>query len=321
MFSSLFIKNWKTSSAHLLFLSKFRSPGEVGNYLEEQWTPVLHEKPSEVIKRFLRDGVLIEGDIADCIDFKYKVTDLKQMLLKYGLKQSGRKKELILRLLQQDHAGMKKAIAGLKVYRCSTSCIQITDMYLAKEKEKHIAVEKEVLDLLRMRQFQQASGVVARYESEQVFPRGLGIDWINYNTKRDENILHSIFEKNPKFLAKLYSSKREPLRILAGMIHLWGVNRGGSGWIDENFDTSIHLDADAAARMYMFHAVSLEELKSYRGMAKKVRITSGVNDNLVCDECKKMNGKSFDINKVPELPYEKCISEMGCRCWYSPEFS
>jgi hypothetical protein len=51
-----------------------------------------------------------------------------------------------------------------------------------------------------------------------------------------------------------------------------------------------------------------------RNGKKIVYIISCANDSLVCPACKKLSGKRFKISEVPELPYEQCTSEMGCRC-------
>lgn len=315
MFRSLLGFDWKKSPAHLLFLSKFREPRNIEDISrQDYWQDVLDEKPLEAVNRFIKDGMIKEGDLYSCMDYKFKVSELKIMLKAQDLKQSGRKAELIARLVDDDPEGMKRAVSGLKIYNCTSVGLEIVEKYLEDENHKRALAENETISLLRKRKFNQASKVVATYEAAQVFPRGIGIDWQNHDTNYDERLLKYVFNNFPSILDGLEKDKRESLRIVAGMMWLWGRNKGDS-WIDDNFETGIRFDADTSARMIWFHAKHLVEIEDYqRDMYfKKVGI-SGANDELVCDECKVIQGKIFNLNQVPELPLPNCTSEMGCRC-------
>jgi hypothetical protein len=315
MFRSKFGLDWKKSPAHLLLLSKFREPRNIEDVSrQDYWQDVLNEQPLKAINRFIKDGMITEGDIYSCMQYRFKVSELKPMLKERGLKQSGRKEELIFRLVENDPEGMKKAISGLKIYKCSSIGVEIAEDYLEREKQKRIVAENETISYLRKRKFNQASKAVAAYEAGQVFPRGMGIDWQNHDTGYDERLLNYVFNNFPSILDGLEKDKREPLRIVAGMEWLWGSNRGDA-WIDDNFKTGIKFDADISARMIWFHAKYLVEIEDYQrdNFFKKVGIT-GANDSFVCDECKVIQGKKFNLNQVPELPFPTCTSESGCRC-------
>ncbi len=39
------------------------------------------------------------------------------------------------------------------------------------------------------------------------------------------------------------------------------------------------------------------------------------DDQLVCDACRQIQGYHYNLDEVPELPYEECTCENGCRCW------
>ena len=315
MFRSIIGLNWKKSPAHLIFLSKFRTPRNIEEIsLQDYWRDVLNEKPLKAVNRFIKDGMLIEGDVHSCMEYKFKVSELKQLLKERGLKQSGRKAEIIARLVENDPEEMKKTVSGLKIYKCSSAGLEIAEEYLESEAEKRALAEKNTISLLQKRKFKQASMVVASYEAEQVFPRGIGIDWENHDTSTDERILSNVFNKFPKILTGLEKDKLEPLRIVAGMMWLWGTNKRGA-WIDDGFVTGIRFDATTSARMIWFHAKYLIDIEDYKQTKffKKVGI-SGVNDEFVCMECRKIIGKNFNLKQVPELPHVKCTSEMGCRC-------
>ena len=67
------------------------------------------------------------------------------------------------------------------------------------------------------RQFRQASQAVATYEAQQVFPRGLGMDWANHDPTHDAMILDAIFTRTPQLIAPLHGASLDALRIAAGM--------------------------------------------------------------------------------------------------------
>lgn len=42
------------------------------------------------------------------------------------------------------------------------------------------------------------------------------------------------------------------------------------------------------------------------------------NDNFVCANCRALERKRFPVDEAPVLPYERCTSKEGCRCWTAP---
>lgn len=88
---------------------------------------------------------------------------------------------------------MHRITKGIDVFSCTDKGREIVAQYLANEKERRDKVEKEVIEYLRQRKFQDASITVAAFEVQQVFPRGLGIDWKRHNPARDIEGLGNIF--------------------------------------------------------------------------------------------------------------------------------
>ncbi len=76
-----------------------------------------------------------------------------------------------------------------------------------------VAPIKEVIDLLLTRKFKEACLTMATYESKQIIPRGMGIDWKNYDSTRDEKILDLIFND---------LTSNADIKIVASVIHLFG---------------------------------------------------------------------------------------------------
>ena len=109
--------------------------------------------------------------------------------------------------------------------------------------------------------------------------------------------------------------------MAAGMIQLWGV-ADANRWLPTDFETGIHLDANVAARMFCFYAINLGRSEEYEdseldGFVTGVEISS-IDDGRHCVECSQINGKTYSLGQVPELPFPKCTSEIGCRCMAIP---
>lgn len=317
MLRSLLGFEWRKSKAHLLLLSKFLHPRTVDDFAEsDAWKTALGENPKQAIKRFLDEDMLVQADLSAQLDYKFKAAELKDIAKKRGLTVSGRKGDLIQRLIQADPEGMKQAVSGLTVLLCSEDGREIAEQYLANEKAKRRKVEQQVMECLRQRKFKDASVAVASYEAEQVFPRGIGIDWKHHNPAHDIAMLNAIFGSKPKILARLNDSQSDALRLVAGMMYLWGTNQGKE-WLPPDFETDLAMDNDAAARMFLFHATHRVNIVNYKqsGVVKQVEILAAQDS---CDACKKISGKRFKLSEVPELPYEHCTHEMGCRCALLP---
>lgn len=314
MLRSLIGFDWRKSQAHLLLLSKFLYPQTAERFAKaDYWKDALGETPQQAIKRFQNEGVLVTPGLCEHLAYRYKVGELQAMLKQRSLPVSGRKAALISRLVEADAGGMKKAVAGLTVLQCSDRGHEIASQYLALEKQRREAAEQEVLVILQKGKFREASLLVSSYEAKQVFSRGLNIDWKNHDPGCDVPGLESIFGSKPKILARLDQGKLGPLRLAAGMMSLWGTNKARA-WLPAGFETGLAMDSDSAARMLLFHARHQANLEKYRKWGiKSVEILTA-NDRLHCEACRKLDAKTFELSEVPELPYEKCTSEIGCRC-------
>lgn len=317
MLRRLFGFDWRKSAAHLLLLSKFRSPRDPSHYHgDENWEAVLGERPKKAINRFLKDGMIREAELHGLLSHKYRVADLKPMLRERGLKVSGRKAELIKRLIEADPESMKKAVRGLHILQVTAEGEEVAEQYLEQKKEERQRVEHFVLQALKQRNFREASQAVAAYEAKQVFARGVGMDWENHDASDDVAMLDTIFSGRPKILKELDDEELSHLRIAAGMSLLWGTSRAKSGWLPEDFSTGLHFSNATAARMLNFYAYHRRDLEHYRGYTKTVEIVTLEDSS--CDACQQLTGKRYRLDKVPELPYEKCTHKMGCRCRITP---
>ena len=317
---------WQESAPHVLLLSKFKSAredyseGRLGGHDWEEWEEVLNESPRKAMKRFLKDGVLEQASLEGCLAYKFKVPELKAMLKRHGLSMSGRKADLIDRLIEADPQGMKKAVSGLSLLQCSEQGQEIVERYEAAEREKRVQLEQSLLNALQQHEFRKAVELRVSYEAEQIFPSGLGIDWQDYPfNEHDVGMIESIFTRKPRVMAHLSDEQLEPLRVGAGMIVLGWTPSQMKKWLPSDLDNGLHVSNWGAALMLHSHAHYLREMRQARkfqndGVFQYEVSIETCNDDYVCDACRRIASRKYTVEVAPELPYEKCTSEDGCRC-------
>lgn len=316
MLRSIFGLDWKKSRAHLLLLSEFCEPRSIDSFPQPtDWEAALKETLKKALSRFVDEGLLEQVGLSKLLDYKYNVSELKPMLKERNLPMSGRKAELIERLIASDPDGMQQVVYGLTLLQHTGQGRLISEEYLAQEKEKRARVEEQTLNALKERKFEEAFKLVSAFSAQQRVVTS-ECDSIFLDGKRDNHssgiaILKWIFLARPKMLATLNDSQLESLRLAAGMMHLWGESRAGT-WLPGNLETNLNIDNDTAAMMIMFFAHHQHDIAQYQAAGvKKVRILAAYNS---CESCQKLAKKEYKIDEIPDLPYEKCTSEIGCRC-------
>lgn len=310
--------DWQGSKAHQLLLSRFLQGMEAAHAAAPHWARVLGEQPQDAIRRFIAEGILIPASLAGKLDRVCKVSELKPLLKARGLPVTGKKDALIDRLLSADPEGMAEVVKHCDLVECSPTARIIAERYLAEQRAEKAATEEQTLSLLRQKEFRAASQAVAAYEARQVFPRGIGIDWSQYPSDNDFQMLRRVFTARPSILAGLAESDWDPLRLATGMQHLWG-ERNARMWLPEHFAGIPRFDHDTAARMLLFNARHACNLEHYRAVGVKDITILGCGENS-CPTCRAMAGRVMPIDQAPELPHPACTHELGCRCHLVAEF-
>lgn len=318
MVHSIFGFDWKKSDPHWLLLTKFLFPLDQ-NYFSgmEAWESVLGEKPSQSIQRFVDEGLIGLADLEDTLSCKYRLPELKNLSKQYGLPVSGNKIDLIKRLLTKDPVAMKNSVEGLTVLQCLPRGKEMAEEYRRIQEGKRNQVETQALDCINRGLYRKACLLMGAFEAEQVFPRGLGINWKDYDPDQDVEFLNLIFNSRPKILSGVTDDDLNALRVGASMMHLWGVN-SAKKWMPSDLSLNLAFDNDTAARMVIFHARYKTDIARYKkdhDIVKSVKMLTAPDS---CNECKKFIGKRYSLNNVPELPHENCTHKYGCRCMALP---
>lgn len=317
--------NWRESDAHRQLLTKFISPSSTAYFVNQNyWEIALGENPSIAITRFQNEGLLVEPSLEEKVGSGFSSAELKAHLKARNLKVSGNKDELAARLVQFDSDGMQKAVAERTFFVCSDIGMGIAKQIKARNEEEKKRAEQESLTLLGDGKLIEACRCVAQYEAKWAFPRGVNMDWKNYDPAQDVAMLKEIFIGNPKILtrfnARFNDCQTNKLRIPAGMKLLWGELK--QGWLppelldadhELNLDNDLEMDVETAVRMFLFYAKHRVEMENYRKLdfVKHIKILA-TDDS--CETCKQLSKKTYKLDDVPELPHEHCTHEMGCRC-------
>ena len=179
--------------------------------------------------------------------------------------------------------------------------------------KKSGSVEEEILKALQKRDLKKAVRLSSSQEtphSDHDFPV-IDSPGITYQ------VLWVMFNRKPKILRGIRKDKLQALRVATGITFLFGEN-DASEWLPPDFDTGIQMPSEVAGRMLLFFALSQRNLADYKesGVVTGVRVLS-TDDS--CPACKAISKKLYKLSKAPELPYEKCTHELGCRCAYGGE--
>ena len=138
-----------------------------------------------------------------------------------------------------------------------------------------------------------------------------------FGVLRGVDHLKLVFSSKPKILNSVSEERLDHLRVAAGTALLLGVTRF-KDYLPEGFNTGLGMDNDSAVRMVLFRADHEDDMAQARLTgATKVRLTaSNSADDFsgVCENCKALHGKEWDLKKAPELPLKDCSSKYGCRC-------
>ncbi|MEI7901431.1 MAG: SAP domain-containing protein [bacterium] len=304
--------DWQVSRAHQLLLSKFLSYAK-SDCFPDYWNDVLGESPACAIKRFADDGYIELCPLEAKVDIKFKATDLKDLLKQRGLKCSGRKSDLVTRLIEYDRSSLEELTRDVIGFQCTALGRQPAEKFKAEMDAERNQAEQDVLALLTGRDFRGAVLRMAKYEALQVFSRGMGIDWKRYNPESDLIVLKAMFDETPQLLMHIQHDLLDAFRLGAGMMHLLGSS-SAKKWFDEMPETGIHLDAETSIRMLFFFGIHKRKLSDYRCADVRIVEVLGCNDEASCPQCRAIAGKRFPLSRTPELPLPSCTCTDGCRC-------
>lgn len=297
---------WQESPPHLDLLEKFTKSRDVNQVINWQYVKqTIGENSESAIERFVRDGALIPSTIEETLECIFQATQLKKLLQEHNLKLTGSKGELIERLVLSDRAEMEKITQKSKVMKCSAMALELLSEY---EKKKQLALDlakKQSFNALKSNDPKSAYKIYVSYQRAHVIPD------FESNSFQVEEIM-SVLKSQPKILANVTAENLRQLKAIAGMHLLW-PDETLESWLSSNSISGLKNDR-IAINYLLAHARITEDIERHKEYAKQVKIDFDSGDIDSCELCQALNGKVFDIDKVPELPMIGCTSETGCKC-------
>ena len=288
----------------------FRLPTELDELRRPDfWRTVLGAAPEFVVSRFLACGFVTDRgvEVATLLQLKSK-DELKSLAKSRGISQSGTKEVLAKKLFKANPSEMSGLFRGKRYITCTPKGQLLVEKLQESERELRLEAESQSESALRAGSHKDACTIVANFEASQVFQRGLGIDWSNYDAAHDIEILNEIANYSSPRHRHIPENILSSLRISAGMMNLWGENNPLK-WL-----TDSEQKFAPEARMILHAAIEKVRLKELRraGIPRVKILSSGRDD--VCNTCKKANGETYPRQSAPELPDSQCTCPYGCPC-------
>jgi len=187
--------NWASSQPHLALLEKFLSAREVKDWFLEWWAPAFGTDTQRVIDELVEHGAL---------ELAPTIADLKVMLSSRGLKVSGKKAELIQRLLEADPKGMEVPHEHRMILRCTPAASQAVSRWKAEQARTFETASDSVIAALRDRDFKEAVRTADVYRKKQFVPplppeaAAMMIEPAPRSIKERANDLATVFTMRPK---------------------------------------------------------------------------------------------------------------------------
>lgn len=315
---------------------------QVDESLHQSWTPIAGSLEQN-IALFISEGLIEEASLEEKFDSKFRVSDLKSLLENHSISAppKAKKSELIARYLDAiPSLSAANEVAEVRLYRATGEGKKHIDLYLKQKEMARKTMEASAMAYLMSKDIIRAGQRIALYESQQIFPRGPGIDWAKgmpesymklaaYLLAHDYNELPLLENQRKEVGAKLAMSALLGETYAEAGKRILDVANGEFGWAvfgnvlrtnpccgyaqTCNLDDPLEI-AQLYARMRMSEActhIDLEKLSSLK-LGKGIRILPANGNH--CTSCTR--GKHqyswSEIHSLPRLP-----KQWGCLCTYS----
>jgi hypothetical protein len=312
--------NWASSQPHLALLKRFLSVRDAKDGFPDYWAPAFGMSPQRIIDGMVAHGALEPLPLFEKIEFCHTVAELKKILSSRGLKVSGKKAELVRRLLEADPKDMEKLCAHRMILRCTPAASQAVSRWEAEQATAFETATDDVIAALRNRHFKAAICTADAYRKSKFEPpvhparEAMTIHPAPRSIEERANDLATVFTMRPKILKGLQPEQWEGLYLNYAVWQLLG--RVAPEKCMPGFAGLGVMSSATATRMLSFYAKHQQDLAQWRELGIKSATIFGVGG---CEACLALYNKAFSLDKLPELPYKDCTCDSGCRCLARPD--
>ncbi|HTY89829.1 MAG TPA: hypothetical protein VMC84_01500 [Methanocella sp.] len=315
---------------------------QVDDNLLHSWTPIVGSLEHN-IALFCSEGLIEEASLEEKFDSKFRVSDIKSLLDKHSISVNpkARKSEMIARYL--DSIPLTAAageVADIRLYRATGEGKKRLEFYLAQKEMARKTMEASAMAYLMNGDLTRAGQRIALHETQQIFPRGPGIDWSKGMPEACLRMAAYILSNDYSELPMLESQRKEvgaklALSALLGETYadagkrILDTSNGEFGWTvfgnvlrtnsccgyaaTCNLDDPLEI-AQLYARMRMSEActnMDLEKLATTR-LGKGIKILPANGNHCISCTRGKHQYSWSEIQSLPRLP-----RQWGCLCTYS----
>ena len=307
--------NWANSQPHLALLKRFLLARDAKDGVPDYWAPAFGMSPQCVIDGMAAHRALEPLPLLEKIEFCHTVAELRKILSSRGLKVSGKKAELVQRLLEADPKGMEKLCAHRMILRCTPAASQAVSRWEAEQATAFEMATDDVIAALRNRNFKTAIRAADAYRNNKFKPpvhpaqEAMTIHPATRSVEERADDLAAVFTMRPKILEGLQPEQWESLNLNYAVGEL--IGREAPEKCLPGFAGIGVMNSATATRMLSFYVGHQRDLARMRELGIKKATIIGVGG---CEACLALNNKTFSLDKLPELPYKDCTNGLGCRC-------
>jgi len=311
--------NWASSQPHLALLERFLSAREAKDGVPDFWAPAFGMSPQRVIDGMVAHGELEPVPLLEKVEICHTVAELKKILSSRGLKVSGKKAELVQRLLEADPKDMEKLYAHRMILRCTPAASQAVSRWEAQQVTDLETATDDVIAALRNRNCKAAIRSADAYRSNKFEPpvhpaqEAMTIHPAPRSIEERADDLATVFTMRPKILEGLQPEQWEGLYLNYAVGEL--IGREAPGKCMPGFAGLGIMSSVTAMRMLSFYVRDQRALARWRELGITRATIIGVGG---CEGCLALINKTFSLDKLPELPYKDCTCPLGCRCTSRP---
>jgi hypothetical protein len=311
--------NWSCSQPHLALLERFLLARDAEGGVPDFWAPAFGISPQFVINGMVAHGALEPVPLLEKIEICHTVAELKKILSSRGLKVSGKKTELVRRLLEADPKGMETLCAHRMILQCTPAASQAVSRWEAERAKAFETATDDVIAALRNRHFKAAICTADAYRKSKfelpVHPaqEAMTIKSAPRSIEERANDLATVFTMHPKILEGLQPEQWEGLYLNYAVGEL--IGREAPEKCMPEFTGIGVMNSATATRMLSFYVRHQSCLARWRELGIEKATIIGVGG---CEACLALKNKTFSLDKLPELPYKDCTCGFGCRCTSRP---
>lgn len=299
---------------HKYFLSRFYRASTAewfdhDSYWNEPYARRLKADPVEVFEAFIRDEYVREVTPHENIDVVLTMPKIKELLKRYGEKTSGKKADLIERLLSVAPNPAAYLPDKNRYYVVTEKGKKIVESFFRSEEKRKVTALNKFLDLFYAGNLVEAEKTVCRYRNGTIEGRLLSSD------SDDRSVPLYRLQYLPKHIPSLLSDiTPEQFAIASGIAAA-----------NESFGEYVHpkeiLEMEAANGLTLKEvSLVLSKTMWYKDELKRAKESNYIkfiwfsgDPEDQCAECRKLLGtRSLSSLMMPMLPNPKCLNHGLC---------